>query len=107
MEIKWTRKAVSDVTRLYEFLAQVNKSAAAYVVQDLARAPGAVLASPRIGEQLDEFESHEVRRIIVGQYEMRYEVREGVLYILRFWHTREGRWSCGVQQARLHASCWR
>ncbi|WP_316669162.1 type II toxin-antitoxin system RelE/ParE family toxin [Ralstonia psammae] len=66
-------------------------SAAAYVVQDLARAPGAVLASPRIGEQLDEFESHEVRRIIVGQYEMRYEVREGVLYILRFWHTREGR----------------
>ncbi|CAJ0809710.1 hypothetical protein LMG19083_05003 [Ralstonia psammae] len=27
MEIKWTRKAVSDVTRLYEFLAQVNKSA--------------------------------------------------------------------------------
>ena len=29
MELKWTSKALSDLARLYEFLAPVNKAAAA------------------------------------------------------------------------------
>ena len=33
MELKWTSKALSDLTRLYEFLALANKPAAARVVQ--------------------------------------------------------------------------
>ena len=31
------------------------------------------------------------RRILVGRYEMRYEIQESRLYILRIWHTREHR----------------
>jgi hypothetical protein len=30
------------------------------------------VANPRIGEKLEEFEPREVRRILVGHYEMRY-----------------------------------
>jgi plasmid stabilization system protein ParE len=33
----------------------------------------------------------EVRRIIVGNYEMRYELVESTVFILRVWHTREER----------------
>ncbi|WON77447.1 hypothetical protein [Serratia sp. UGAL515B_01] len=29
--------------------------------------------------------------MIVGNYEMHYELRVNVLYILRVWHTRENR----------------
>jgi plasmid stabilization system protein ParE len=91
MELKWTRKALSDLARLYEFLARVNKHAAADTVQMLITAAETLLENPRIGEQLFEFEPREVRRIIAGHYEMRYEIQESCIYILRLWHTRENR----------------
>ena len=50
-----------------------------------------LLANPRIGEKLFEFEPREVRRILVGQYEMRYEIQNETIYVLRLWHTREER----------------
>jgi len=91
MELKWTSEALSDLARLYEFLAPVNKPAAARTLQALTAAPSTVLANPRIGERLNEFESREVRRILVGHYEMRYEIQESTIYVLRVWHTRENR----------------
>ena len=91
MELKWTSKALSDLLRVYEFLAIVNKPAAARVVQSLTAAPTKLLTNPRIGEQLDEFAPRDVRRIVIAQYEMRYEIQETTLYILRIWHTRENR----------------
>lgn len=91
MELKWTSKALSDLARLYEFLAPVNKPAAARTVQALTKAPAILLTNPRIGEQLFEFEPREVRRLFVGHYEMRYEIQESAIYMLRLWHTREDR----------------
>ena len=91
MELKWTAKALSDLARLHEFLVSVNKSAADRTVQALARAPNGLLTNPRLGEQLFQFQSREVRRILVAQYEMRYEIVEETIYVLRIWHTRENR----------------
>lgn len=91
MEFEWTSKALSDLARLYEFLAPVNRQAAARVVQSLTAARARLLEHPRIGEKLEEFEPREVRRILIGHYEMRYEIRESTLYVLRIWHTRENR----------------
>lgn len=91
MELKWTSKALSDLARLYEFLAPVNQPVAARTVQQLTSAPTTLLTNPRIGELLEEFQPREVRRILVGQYEMRYEITGSTLYLLRLWHTREDR----------------
>jgi plasmid stabilization system protein ParE len=91
MELKWTSKALSDLARLYEFLASANQPAAARVVQLLINAPTTLLTNPRIGEQLFEFEPREIRRILVGKYEVRYEIQESTIYMLRLWHTRENR----------------
>jgi plasmid stabilization system protein ParE len=91
MELKWTSKALSDLARLYEFLAPVNQPAAARVVQSLTNAPTTLLTNPRIGEQLFEFEPREIRRILVGNYEVRYEIHKSTIYVLRLWHTRERR----------------
>jgi len=91
MELKWTSKALSDLARLYEFLAPVNQPAAARVVQSLTKAPTTLLPNPRIGEQLFEFEPREIRRILVGNYEVRYEIQQSTIYVLRLWHTRERR----------------
>jgi plasmid stabilization system protein ParE len=91
MEVKWTSKALSDLSRLFEFLAPVNRQAAARTVQSLTSAPMRIIDHPRIGERLDEFTPREVRRLLIGHYEMRYELNNGVLYVLRIWHTREER----------------
>ena len=91
MTLKWTSKAVSDLERLYEFLAAVNKRAATRTVRSLATAPARLLEHPRIGEKLEEFEPREVRRLLVGQYELRYEIQRDTIYVLRLWHTRESR----------------
>ncbi len=91
MTLLWTRQARSDLARLYEFLAPADRRAAAKTVRALVAAPAALLAHPRLGETLDEFAPREVRRILAGDYEIRYEIRDTTLYVLRIWHTREAR----------------
>lgn len=80
MEIKWTSKSLSDLSRLYQFLAPVNKQTAANIVQSLTKTPNKVIHQPRIGERLDEFELREVRRLLVRHYEMRHEIRNDTFY---------------------------
>jgi len=92
MHVKWTSKALSDLNRLFEFLALVNRQAAAKTVQSLTAAPIRIIDQPRIGERLEEFEPREVRRLLVGHYEMRYELNNDVLYVLKIWRTREQRY---------------
>lgn len=91
MELKWSSKALSDLARLYAFLAPVNQAAAARAIQALTAAPQRLLENPRLGESLEEFEPREVRRILVAHYEMRYEIQASTIYVLRLWHTREQR----------------
>ncbi len=91
MKIQWTSKALGDLNRLYALLAPSNQKVAAKTVQSLTAAPQKIIEQPRIGEQLDEFEGREVRRLLIGRYEIRYELTLQAVYILRIWHTREAR----------------
>ena len=82
MVLEWTHKALSDLARLYHFLASVNKPAAGKIIQTLIAAPTSLKEHPRIGEPLDEFQPREVRRIPAGHYEIRYEIQESTVYVL-------------------------
>ncbi len=53
--------------------------------------PERLLDYPRIGEKLESYVPREVLRIIVGNYEMSYEIAAGTIFILRLWHCRENR----------------
>ena len=57
----------------------------------LVAAPMSLKERPHIGETLGEFHPREVRRILAGHYEIRYEIQESTIYVLRIWHTREDR----------------
>lgn len=91
MNVHWTGKASSDLARLYEHLRPVAPEAAARIVRRLAKSPGRLTEHPRIGERLDAYAPREVRRIIVGDYELRYEIADATIVILRLWHCRENR----------------
>jgi plasmid stabilization system protein ParE len=91
MQLVWTTKAATGLVRLYEFLSMINKAAAASVVQTLTKAPVQLMLHPKIGQKVDGFDAREVRRILVGDYELRYELTQTHVYVLRIWHTRENR----------------
>ena len=91
MKVLWTEKAVSDLARLYDFLVPVNERAAERMVKMLSAAPANLMRNPRLGSRLEAFSPREVRRIVIHQYEMRYEIRDSTIFILRLWHTREDR----------------
>lgn len=90
-KLYWTEKANSDLLRLYEFLFPVNPKAAIEVVNKLTTAPNILLEQCRIGEQLFEYEPREVRKFLIGKYEMHYEIQNDNIIILRIWHTKEDR----------------
>lgn len=91
MRLQWTSKSLSDLARLHEFLSAASPTAAARMVQALVASPEHLLVNPRIGEKLEEFDPREVRRILVRHYEIRYEIQEQTVHVLRVWHTREDR----------------
>lgn len=91
MRVRWTAEARSDLVRLYEFLAHVNRAAAVRIVRSLQAAPAQLRSHPRLGSRLDRYAPREVRRLIVEDYELRYEVTAQTIFVLNLWHTREDR----------------
>ncbi len=91
MEVKWTTSANRDLIRLHDFLAPVNKSAAKKAVKQLVDEAKLLQSHPLLGVELDAYAPRNVRRLVIGDYEVRYEVTETVLYVLRLWHTKEDR----------------
>lgn len=77
--------------RLHALLAESHPPAAAQVVQAIVAAVGRLPERPRIGLRLEEFAPREVRRLVVGRYEVRYLVERDALHVLRIWHRREDR----------------
>lgn len=91
MRIVWTRAASADLARLHAFLAPVAPASANRAIQRLARAPDRLTDFPRIGARLGAYGPREVRRLGVGDYELRYEIANATIYVLRIWHMREHR----------------
>ena len=81
MKVHWSKKALSDLDRL----------AAQKIMKSLLLAVQKLADHPRLGEKLFDFSSNEIRRLFIGKYELRYELSDTSLYILRIWHTREQR----------------
>jgi plasmid stabilization system protein ParE len=82
---------VQGQARLHSRLYLKNPSAAAKAVQAVVGAPDVLLAHPRLGERIEEFAPREVRRLLILNYEMRYEIQHDIIYLLRIWHTRKDR----------------
>ncbi|NVN10580.1 type II toxin-antitoxin system RelE/ParE family toxin [Nguyenibacter vanlangensis] len=89
MKYQWTAKAVSDLQTLTADFE--HPDAAARVMRRLAAAPDVLMQFPRMGALLPGFAPREVRRFIVDDYEIRYEVTQEALFITDVFHTRQDR----------------
>lgn len=91
MRVVWAERSRSDLARLHEYLHEVAPEAADLMLLRLSQAPDRLLDFPRMGSRLDDYKMREIRRIIVGNYELRYEIAGDVIFVLRVWHCREDR----------------
>ena len=91
MVLQWTTSANRDLVRLHAFLNPLAPRAAAQIVQQLVAAAEQLLTYPQLGERITAFAPRDVRRLIVGDYELRYEFAYTTITILRLWHCREDR----------------
>lgn len=89
--IKWTTSAERDIVKIYDFLVHSNPRAAVQTVKLLIEGIEKIDAFPQLGIRLDDFRPREVRRIIIGDYEIRYELTKNAIFVLRLWHAREYR----------------
>lgn len=91
MDIFWTSKAQDDLERLYRFANQYSKSHADTLLDRLVDGVSGLAFHPRLGGLVTRFEPKEVRRLILDDYEIHYEIRFNSLYIADLWHTKEER----------------
>ena len=91
MALRWTTSARADLVRLHEFLETVDPRAAALAVRHIVAGARRIPGRPRLGQRLREFTGREVRRLLIGEYELRYELAERDVFVLRIFHTREDR----------------
>lgn len=91
MRLIWSGRALLDLPRLHAFLAPSSRRAATQVLRTLRTGALKLLEHPRLGERISQVEDREVRRIFLRDYELRYEIAEDAIHVLRLWHTREDR----------------
>jgi plasmid stabilization system protein ParE len=89
--LRWTRAAYGDLVRVHGFLEAVNPQAARRAARMLVAAVKRLPRNPHIGRTLESFEPRQVRRVVIGEYEVRYEVTRTDIVVLRIFHAREDR----------------
>lgn len=91
MRIQWSSAARRDLVRLHDFLQPVNPRAAAKVMKLLVAAADRLAEHPEAAPLSGDYGGRNVRSIIIGDYNMHYEVTLTTIFIVRIWHTREDR----------------
>jgi plasmid stabilization system protein ParE len=84
-------RALADLARVQGFLASVDRGAARTARERLEAAAERLLAFPRLGQRVEQHRDVEVRRLIVGDCELRYAVEPRRIVIAHVWHGRENR----------------
>jgi plasmid stabilization system protein ParE len=91
MKVRWTLDGYADLKRIGAFLESRSSAVAARTIDQLVRTPFRLSEHPRMGARLEAHLPREVRRLIVGDYEVRYEIAYEVVSILRIHHVLEDR----------------
>ncbi len=88
-QLRFSRVAVQDLTRLRAFIAARNPRAAAAVSRRLRDAIRRLATRPELGRTVDELP--DIRELVAGDYVARYAVTERAAIVLRVWHGKENR----------------
>lgn len=90
-KIRWLKRAVDDIDRHFEYGAGHSVKLAETVLLLADEINKLLFQIPRIGSPLTQFHPRKVRRWLIHDYEIRYEIRSEEIVVLRVFHTKEDR----------------
>ncbi|WP_031230310.1 type II toxin-antitoxin system RelE/ParE family toxin [Asticcacaulis sp. YBE204] len=91
MRIRWLSSSQRDLSRLHDFLKDAAPDTASRRIRAIIAAVERLIEFPNIAPRVERYGSREVRALLVGDYELHYEVMADTIVILRIWHVRENR----------------
>ena len=91
MNLRYTERALSDLERLFEFVAGTDPEAAGQVGRQLLYSMEHLTAHPGLGRVVEGYERHPVRQWVTPSHVVRYRVRDDEIVVIRVWHVRESR----------------
>ena len=90
MNLLYSKEAISDLSRLREFIAQHDPGSAARISASLLESINNLEAFPRLGHPVPGAPaSLPVRDLVAGRYLVRYLLLTQRIVILRIWHQKE------------------
>lgn len=92
MKLVYSAKAIQDLVRLREFIAEKNPAAAARVAAELVSRIENLCVFPEMGRNVELAPTPGViRDFTFGNYIVRYALHTEAVAILRVWHHYENR----------------
>ena len=92
MALIWLPEAKADIQRLFDFLAEVNPTAAGKAVRLIRAGANRLRDHPRLGRPMaDGLRRELVLPFAGGAYILRYRLEGDTAVIIRVWHGREQR----------------
>lgn len=92
--VKWRERALTDVSRLYEFLYEKDTGAASRAAQVIKQGSMFLETTPKLGRPMDDATHRRELFIPFGSsfYVIRYFLENNdTVIIIRVWHSRENR----------------
>lgn len=92
MNVLWSARALRDLDRLHDFLAEKDTEAADRALELILEAAEAIGRYPRIGKVMADGRRREWPVAFgAGAYVLRYRLSAANALVLRVWHSREER----------------
>ncbi|MEA2032973.1 MAG: type II toxin-antitoxin system RelE/ParE family toxin [Euryarchaeota archaeon] len=76
VQIKWTKRALNDLWKIYEFIANDSPRYAQIQVEKIQTAVSNLAVFPSLGRQVPEFPHLPYREVLVGNYRVIYREEE-------------------------------
>lgn len=89
MKILYTHRAVNDLERLHDFIAQENPKIASEVSKQILQAIKRLTDFPLFGRKIENSSIDSIRELVTGKYMVRYIILNEEIHILRVWHSKE------------------
>jgi toxin ParE1/3/4 len=87
VRVLWTDAALNQLEAIRDFLSHTSPEYAQRIVERLVNRSEQVVAFPRSGRMVPEYELDEVRQVIEGSYRIIYLIKESQVEVLAVIHT--------------------
>ena len=91
MTVLWSEESLADMERIFEFHAKFSIPVAMRVMSMIRRATNLPTVFPQAGRSCIQYNPRDVRDLVVGDYQLRYEVAGKAIRVVRVWHCKEER----------------